>query len=175
MARMEKEGILHRVVPGVYVGARHKRHPLIEPAAWTLRHPKAVACLLTAAVYHDLTDAFARGTWLFIPKGASPPRSRVATLNVVQTAPRLIDPKQDRNNGIVKLPVHGVELRLTGPDRTTLDLWRYPRKVSHEYALDALRRRTRASDFHMPSFARLARRLRIWWRLEPIVQGLILR
>jgi len=175
MARMEKEGVLHRVVPGVYVGAHHKRHPLIEAAGWTLRHPNAVACLLTAAVFYDLTEAFARGTWLFVPKSASVPRSRIAAVHVVQTASRLVDPDDDRTNGIVKLRVHGVDLRITGPDRTTLDLWRYPHKVSREYALDALRRRTRADDFHMAAFARLARRLRVWRSIEPIMQGLTLR
>jgi hypothetical protein len=175
MARMEKEGVLYRVVPGIYIGAHHERHALVEAAAWALRHPSAVACLLTAAVYHDLTDAFARGTWLFVPKGTSVPRSRVATLHVVQTAARFVDPKQDRQNGIVTLPVHGVDLRITGPDRTTLDLWRYPRKVPREYALEALKRRARARDFHIPPFARLAGRLGIWGRIEPVIQGLTLR
>jgi hypothetical protein len=61
----------------------------------------------------DLTDAFSRGTWLFIPKGVSVPRSRVATLHVVQTAARFIDPARDKSTGIVTLPVHGVDLRIT--------------------------------------------------------------
>ena len=175
MSRMENEGILRRLIPGVYVGASHAAHPLIEAAAWTLKHPRAVVGLLTAAVHHDLTDAFTRGTWLLSPLGASPPRSTVVDVHVVQLAQRLVEPEFDVENDVSALIVHGVHLRLTGPDRTTADLWRYPRRISREYALDALRRRVRAPGFDMPAFARLARRLKVWDQVAPIVQGLVMR
>ena len=76
LVQAEKAGILERVSPGIYIGPQNRRHPLAEVAGWTLRHPAAVGCLLTAAVYYQLTDAFEGGTWLFVPMGASPPRSR---------------------------------------------------------------------------------------------------
>lgn len=175
MARLEHEGVVRRVIPGIYVGTHHPTHKLIEAAAWTLKHPLAVVGLLTAAVYHDLTDAFARGTWLFVPLGASPPRSRVANVHVVQIVPRLVEPDRDVENGISSFAVHGVDIRLTGPDRTVVDLWRYPGKIPREYALDALRRRLRSDEFEMPKFARLARDLGAWQKIEPVAQGLVLR
>lgn len=175
LAQAERSGTVHRVIAGVYIGAQHRRHPLIESAAWTLRHPRAVACLLTAAVYHDLTTAFARGTWLFVPKGSTPPRSRTGEVHVIQTNERFIDPEHDDDNGIVTVQVHGVAVRITGPDRTVLDLLRYPRRVSVEHALEALRRRSLARDFHVPGFARLARRLGAWGKIEALLQGMMLR
>lgn len=175
MSRMEREGVIDRIIHGVYIGAGHERHALIEAAAWTLRHPAAVTCLLTAAVYHGLVDAFAGGTWLYVPKGASLPRSRVDPVHAIQTAPRYIDPDRDGSNDIQLVAVHGVDVRVTGPDRTTLDLWRFPRRISAEHALAALSQRVRAEDFHLPALARLARRLGIWKRVEPVVQGLVLR
>ena len=172
LARMERQGILHRVVPGIDLGAEHRRHPSSRrrPGACATRVP-----WLTAAVYHELTDAFARGTWLFVPKGCSPPRSRVAKLYAVQTAPRLGAFHHDTTNGIVAVSVHGVSLRITNPDRTTIDLWRFPDRIPREHALEALRRRAHAPDFDLPAFARLASRPRAWNRLEPVVQGLTLR
>lgn len=175
MAYAEQRGLVERIIPGVYVGAEVARDPLIEAAAWTLRFPRAVIALLTAAVHHELTDAFARGTWLFVPVGTSRPRSRQIDTHVVQTDERFIAPEQDEFNGILALRVHGVAVRITGPDRTVLDLWRYPARISPEYALEALRRRAHAPDFEIPAFARLARRLRVWTRIEPVVQGLVLR
>ena len=175
LAKAEKRGVLYRVIPGVYIGVEHRRHPLIEAAAWTLRHPRVVACLLTAAVYQKLTDAFERGTWLFVPEGSTPPRSRTTGLHVVQLVERLIDPALDEQNGIITVPVHGVNLRLTGPDRTVLDLLRYRRKVSVEHALEALRRRVSAPDFKFSTFARLASNVGVWSHVEPILQGLVLR
>ncbi len=175
MSRLAREGVVRRVVPGVYVGTSHPEHTLIEAAAWTTRHPQAVAALLTAAIYHDLTDAFARGTWLYVPFGTSPPRSRVVPVHVVQIAPRLVEPDLDEENGISRLEVHGVAVRITNADRTTLDLWRYPRRISREVALDALRRRVKAEGFEMPKFARLGQHLGVWERIEPVAQGLVMR
>ena len=173
LVHAEKAGLLERVCPGVYLGSKIPRHPLAEVAGWTLRQPAAVGGLLTAAVYHHLTDAFEGRTWLFVPIGASPPRSRMATLRVIQTAPAWVDPTCDAENGIQHLRVHGVEVRITGPDRTVLDLWRFPKHIPEEYALDALRRRCRAPDFHTPTFARLAQRLGIWRRIQPVLQGMM--
>lgn len=173
MTRMVEAGVVERVVAGVYVGATCDGHPLIEAAAWTLRYPAAVACLLTAATYHQLADAFARGTRLFVPKGSTVPRSRTAPLEIVQVAPRFIDPEQDEENGITRLLVHGVDLRLTDPDRTVLDLWKYPRRVASEHALTALRRRFQSPDFELSRFARLGRHLGMWRRIEPVLQGMM--
>lgn len=173
LVQAEKAGILERISPGIYIGPQTHRHPLAEVAGWTLRQPTAVACLLTAAMYYQLTEAFEGGTWLFVPIGASPPRSRVVSVRVVQTAPRWVDPAEDEVNGIVHLQVHGVAVRITGSDRTVLDLWRFPSLISEEHALHALRQRIRAPDFRIPTFACLAQRLNIWKRIQPVLQGMV--
>lgn len=175
LVREATDGALERVVPGVYIGPLQRRSVLTEGAAWTLRHPKVVVGLLTAALYYGLTNAFARGTWLLVPKGASPPRSETVPVHVVQVSPALVEPARDEENGILTVEVHGVKVRVTGPDRTVIDLWRYPRRVSSEFALEALGRRVRAEDFHLPAFARLARPMGAWDKLEPVVQGILLR
>lgn len=175
LAQAERAGIIDRVAPGIYLGPGWPRLALTEAAAWTLRHPDAVAGLLTAAVLHGLTDAFEGGTWLLVPVGTSPPRSRTSEVRVVQVAPWLVNPADDHPNGIFRVDVHGVTVRVTGPDRTVLDLWRYSQAIAGEHALVALRRRTSAPDFTMPSFARLARRLEVWARIEPVLQGMIVR
>jgi len=175
LAQAERAGVVERVAPGVYLGPRWPRHALTEAAAWTLRHPDAVAGLITAAVHHGLTDAFERGTWLIVRIGSSPPRSRVAPVRVIQAAPWLVDRRQDADNGIEVVQVHGVVVRVTNPDRTVIDLWRYPRLVEGEHALVALRRRISAADFHTASFARLARHMEVWKRIEPVLQGMMTR
>jgi len=175
MSRMNRAGVLDRIIPGVYLGSGLEQRLLTEAAAWTLKHPRAVVCLLTAAAHHGLTDAFTGGTWLYVPKGSSPPRSTVVPVHVVQTAPKYVDVDQDGHNGITEVDVHGVRVRVTDPDRTTLDLWRYPQHVSAEHALRALRERLRREDFSVPKFARLARRLGIWATVEPVMQGLVMR
>jgi hypothetical protein len=173
LVKAAKAGRVERVVPGVYLAAGVRRHALAEAAAWTLRQPAAVIALSTAAVFHGLTDAFERGTWLFVPKGASPPRSTTTPVHSVVVLPELLDGATG-DLGLQTLPVHGVDVRLTGPDRTVVDLWRYVRLVPREYALEALRRRVRAPGFRPAALARLARRLGVWGKMEPVVQGMTL-
>lgn len=175
LAQAERAGLIERIVPGIYLGPEWPRQRLTEAAAWTLRHPDAVAGLITAAVYHELTDAFERGTWLLVPHGTSPPRSHTSGVHVVQVAPWMVDPADDTANGILSVSAHGVTVRVTGPDRTVLDLWRYPRLISAEHALVGLRRRVSTPGFNVPAFARLARRLGAWSKVEPVLQGMMVR
>lgn len=165
---------LERIAPAVYLPTNVARHPLAEAAAWSLRYDNAVICLLTAAVYYDLTDAFARGIWLAVPKGTTRPRSKATTILAIETSADLLDPAFDDENGIESIQVHGSTVRITGRDRTVLDLWKYRTNVPSEYALVALKRRVRDPDFVYSSFARLGRRLRVWNRVGPVVQGLLL-
>ena len=173
LVRAEAAGELVRVVPGIYLGASWPRSTLTEAAAWTLRYPAAVAGLLTAAVHHGLTDAFEQATWLCVPIGTSVPRSRTTPIHPVQVTPRWLTPEADAENGIARFEAHGVVVRVTGPDRTVIDLWRYPRLVAREHALAALRRRVAAPDFSVPAFARLAKHLEAWARIEPVLEGML--
>lgn len=175
LAQTQRAGLIERIVPGVYLGPAWPRQRLTEAAAWTLRHPNAVAGLITAAVYHELTDAFERGTWLLVPHGTSPPRSQTSGVHVVQVAPWMLHPGDDATNGILHASAHGVAVRVTGPDRTVLDLWRYPQLISAEHALVALRRRVSTPGFNVPAFARLARRLGAWSKVERTLQGMMVR
>ncbi len=171
---MVTEGTLLRVAPAIYLGATVPQHPLAEAGAWTVRYPDAVVGLLTAAIHHDLTDAFARGTWLCVARGQTVPRSRTAHLHIVQVAPAWLDPRHDAELGIEPLDVHGAHVRLTNPNRTVLDLWRFPHRIPREYALVALKRRVHTPGFNAAELARLARRLGVWNRLQPTLEGMLL-
>ena len=170
--RLVEADRLERIAPAVYLPANAAWHPLAEAAAWSLRYENAVICLLTAAVHYDLTDAFARGMWLAVPRGASRPRSREAQIHAVEVRPDLLDPELDESNGIETIDVHGSRVRITGRDRTVLDLWKYTTKIPSEYAMIALKRRVREPGFTYSKFARLGRKLRVWSRVGPVVQGL---
>jgi hypothetical protein len=174
LARAAREGTLLRLVPGVYISPDAELHALTEAAAWSVRFPAAVACCLTAAVHHDLTTAFERGTWLSVPSKTTLPRSSVFPVNAVHDPPEFLD-ANDPANGIDVLELHGVLVKFSGADRTVVDLWRHHRRISYEHAVEALRRRRQAEDFRLPVFVVLAERLGVWPRLGPILEGMMLR
>lgn len=172
LVHAEAGGAIERVVQGVYLPSGARRELLTEAAAWCLRQPASVCAMLTAAAHHDLTDAFEQGTWLFVPKGASPPRSSVSVVRTMVLSPLLLV-GDDAELGIETVVVHRVPMRITGADRTVLDLWRYPKVVAREHALAALRRHTRRKGFRLPVFARIAKRIGVWKTVEPVLQGML--
>lgn len=164
----QRTGLVVRVVPGVYLGATHQRGLLTEAAGWTLKHPGVVVSLLTAAHFHGLVD-HSDTTWLQVPKGSSVPRSWRTPVQVKIAVPHFLTD----NMGIERVVVHGVVVRITGPDRTVIDLWRCPH-IPEVTALEALRRRVRARGFVNYTFYALAKRLRAWHHLDGLIQGLTL-
>lgn len=174
MARLSDEGVLERLAPGIYVPAIVPVGTLSAAAAWTVRFPASVACALTTAVHHDLTTAWERGTWLAVQTGTTLPRSQVFPVNAVQVAARWLAPDDDVENGIETLVIHGQSIRFSGPDRTVVDLWRLTRRVSYEHAVEALRMRRATPGFSVSAFARLAQRMRVWGRVGPVLEGMML-
>ena len=172
MSKARGKGILQRVIPGVYLGTEHSLHPLAQAAAWTYKHPQAVACMLTAAAHHGLIDTPPEGAWLIVRKGTSPPRSSVVAVHVIQSGPRHMDPAHDADHDIGTTEVHGVTLRITGRDRTVLDLFRYVGRVDANQATEILRRRVHAPDFDLSGFAAFATRLDIWPTVAAAMQEL---
>lgn len=175
LSSLTRQGVLARLAPGVYLGAHHRQHPLAEAAAWASRRPWLVACLHTAAAFHGLNDAFPRGVWFFYPAGKNPPRSRITPIHTIRSASELLTTEPDGAQDITTRDVHGIQLAVTGPDRTTIDLWRYPRHVAYEHAERALRERLTQDGFNRRRFASLAKRLGAWERLAPALQGMMNR
>jgi len=154
---------MERVIDGVYLPADAIQDELTVAAAMKLRHPHVVVGLLTAAVFHRLTSAFAGATWLLVPRGNTPPSSKWPPVRTVRVQPWLLQ----RNLGIQTVVRHGVEVLITNPDRTVIDLFRHGRHVDLEYALEALRTLIHSEDFNRRRFAKLADQLRAWNKIKP--------
>lgn len=157
LVALEREGVLERILPGVYIGSNQPKQ-LVEEAAITLKNPTVVIGGLTAAVLYGLVDAFARGTWVLVPKGV--PVVRSGLIRVVRATH--LDPKLDDVNGITSTTVHGVTVRMTNPDRTVIDLFRLQRRISYEHVYVALRRHVWSKLFDEVEFTRLCKQLGAW-------------
>ena len=99
------------------------------------RAPAAVACLLTAASLHDLTDDIPPTVQIAVPRSGTRPRISYPPVEVFRFHAETFD----LGLGSVEA-APGEPVRVYGPERTVVDLMRLRRRIGEPTALIALRR-----------------------------------
>ena len=168
LARMQTRGELERIGHGLYslpgTAGSTVHQSLIEVAK---RTPRAVACLLTALRFHDLTTQAPFEIWIALPRGAWRPRFDYPPLRVMRFSGNAL------TEGVEKHLINGVEVRVYGVAKTVADCFKYRNKIGLDVALEALReawreRRTTSEELH-----RFARICRVENVIRPYLEALI--
>ena len=168
LARMQTRGELERIGHGLYslpgTAGSTVHQSLIEVAK---RTPRAVACLLTALRFHDLTTQAPFEIWIALPRGAWRPRFDYPPLRVMRFSGNAL------TEGVEKHLINGVEVRVYSVAKTAADCFKYRNKIGLDVALEALReawreRRTTSEELH-----RFARICRVENVIRPYLEALI--
>ena len=127
-------GLIERVARGAYrcLDAPYCEHAHL--AAALVRLPRGLVCLHSAAEVHGLGDESPRRVWVAIPHGSRAARIEWPPVRFV----RWRDPVAFLA-GVERRNIDGVEVRLTNPARTVLDMLRMSSTVGEDRALDCLR------------------------------------
>lgn len=142
-----KKGVLERISRGFYRRAdRDSKVPHEwEDAVLVARSiPRGVLCLITALVYHELTDEFARQIWIAVPRESRPPKrpnTRVVRLSNITL-------------GANEISFGGARVKMFDQERTIIDAFRY---LSKEIAIKALKKYLKRDSNHRPDLKKLAR------------------
>jgi predicted transcriptional regulator of viral defense system len=99
------------------------------------RAPIALACLLTAASLHNLTDDIPPAVQIAVPRSSNRPRIAYPPVEVFQFHAETFDLGLDSLEAAPGEPV-----RIYSPERTVIDLMRLRRRIGEPTALIALRR-----------------------------------
>lgn len=86
----------------------------------------AVVCLISALSYWQLTEEFARAHWLAFPNNHPPVKNELV---------RMYRPR-NLETGVMKVNLSGVEVKITDPERSLVDAFKY---LDEESALTSLR------------------------------------
>jgi predicted transcriptional regulator of viral defense system len=155
LTRLCRQGRLERVSRGLYrlVGIDvTEYHDLAEAAT---RVPDGVVCLLSALVFHGLTDENPFEVWMAIDVKARRPKMDHPPVRFCRFSGAA------RTEGIESHEIEGVAVRIYGPEKTLADCLKYRNKLGVDVALKALkrylrgRRRMRLGD--LMRFARICR------------------
>lgn len=125
-----KKGEIQRISRGLYAlagvdpsGPDWKYYDLATTAS---SYKDAVICLVSALTYWEMTEEFARSYWLAFPNNHPPIKNEMV---------RMYRPR-NLETGIVKIKLSGVDVRMTDPERSIVDAFKY---LDEESAVTSLR------------------------------------
>lgn len=161
-----RKGILERTGRGLYAlpdAGAAEYHSLAEAAK---RVPDAVACLLSALAFHDLTTQSPHEVWIAIDMKARKPANGYPPLRVVRfTGAALIE-------GVEEHDVEGVPVKVYSPAKTVADCFKYRNKIGKDVALEALRDSWRKGKATMDDLWKYAKVCRVANVMRPYLESL---
>jgi len=174
ISRMEKRGEVVRLGRGLYqlpdtaVDANH------ELALAVKMVPSGVICLVSALAFHELTDTIPARVWIAIgPKDRKPTVLRPA-LQVVRFSAETI------HEGVERHIIDGVNVPITNPAKTVVDLFRYRARAGRRYqkspglnpALEGLKEVLRQRKATPSEIAKAAEAAGIWKVMRPYLEAM---
>jgi len=132
LRRLCASGRMMRMGRGLYTltDADHTEHLSLAEAA--LRVPNGIACLISALEYHGLGTQIAHEAWMMIDRRAHKPRVRRPPMRFVLASGKAL------TEGVEKVTIEGVPVRITNVPKTIADCFRYRSHVGLDVALEAL-------------------------------------
>lgn len=176
--RLADSGVIERSGYGVYALPEPAANPYAAWAAVSLRIPKAVVCMESAAAYHGLTQNMATALHLGVPLNARVPTGETVRVVGMRWPDSMLE------LGVEETEIDGVPVKVTGPERTLVDMFRYStysgsrREASFSVDPETLRDaivRYASSRFH--DSGRLLRDVAVelgcWERLRPLMETVV--
>ena len=119
IARMEKGGEVDRLKRGLYRLPGQSADANHDLALVAKLVPGSVVCLVSALAFHELTDTIPSRVWIAIESKDRKPAVTQPALQIVRFAPEML------RSGIENHVIDGVDVAITTPARTVVDLFRY--------------------------------------------------
>jgi predicted transcriptional regulator of viral defense system len=166
VARLEREGAIVRLGRGLYQlpDAPTDAHHVLAEASKLV--PRAVVCLTSALAFHDLTDRMPPKVWLAIDRADRLPRHTQPPMRFVRFSP-------DRmGEGYARYRIEGVDVPITDPAHTVIDMFRYRNAVGLPVAIEGLKEALRTRKASPADLARVAARNRAWTVMRPYLEAL---
>jgi predicted transcriptional regulator of viral defense system len=167
LARMESEGALTRLTPGVYMVPEHDTGESLELAVVAKRVPHAVIFGISALQFHGLTTQVARAVQIAIERGKWEPKLDWPTIEVFHISGDAFSAGVEPH--IVE---SSVEIRVYSVAKTIADLFKFRNTFGLDVAIEALKEGWRDRAFTMDELHEYARVCRVARVMRPYLEML---
>lgn len=174
ISRMEKTGEVIRLGRGLYQlpGAPASAHHDLAIVAKAV--PTSVICLTSALAFHELTDVIPSRVWIAIGPKDRKPSLTYPALQIVRFSPGHL------KSGMEQHVIDGIEVSVTTPARTIVDLFRYRQSQGRRFksspglnvALEGLREALRQRKATPAEIACCAEQMGVWSHIRPYLEAM---
>lgn len=167
LTRLVAEGLIERVVRGVY---RLSEQPVTENHGLALAAvavPQGVICLLSALQYHGIGTQLPSEVWMALDRRAWRPRLAYPPLRIVRYTGKAL------SAGVETHRMEGRPVKVYVPAKTVADCFKYRYKLGIDVALEALREGWRARRFTLDELDRYAAICRVQRVMRPYIESLV--
>jgi len=125
LRRLVEAGRLSCPADGIYQLAGAETDQYEQYAVIAKRMPGSIMNLFTAAAIHRITQVMPGDIWIGLPPGHTQPPRLGEAFGAVEIKPLRWSRAADLSVGVETIPIRGVDVRVTSPARTVVDMWRY--------------------------------------------------
>lgn len=165
--KLAREGHLVQMERGVYRVADAPLESHEDLALVALRKPEAVACLLSALRFHELTTESPGSVWIAVENHSRPPRIESLRLRVHYFSGPAF------REGIEEHLIAGVTVKIYSTAKTVADCFKFRNQIGTQTAVEALReawKKRTATTEDLYHFARVCRVLNV---MRPYLEGML--
>ena len=160
----ESIGKLQRVMPGVFIDAAVSLTDEVLLQIIGTRQPDIVMNLISALSYHKMTTQIPAYLSVFAPKGAYIPKVFACPVKAWGCKPEYLQCGCEK-----KMGSYG-EYKITTPERTLVDCFRYRNKIGIDIFLEALTLGLNKKLINLTSVAEIARFFRVETNMMPYIR-----
>ena len=165
LARLVEEGILTKDGRGLYRHVEHDASANIGLALIARKHPDAIVCLLSALRYYEIGTQNPWEVWIAIDRKGRKPKMEYPPLRIFRySTPSL-------GNGILTHSIDGVKVRMTTPERTIADCFKYRNKIGIDVCTEALREALKRRGFNINKLTEQAKLCRVLNVIRPYIEA----
>jgi len=167
LSRLFQKGKVVRTERGLYMkpGEIETEHiSLLEVAK---KVSGGVICLLSALSFHGIGTQNPYQIWIAIDRKSAKPKVSNARMRIVRFS------EASLHYGVEKHNILGITLKVTSPEKTVADCFKYRNKIGLDVAIEALREGLRDRRFTSDDLYRAALVCRIWNVIRPYAEAMI--
>lgn len=165
LALLQKEGLVRKIKTGYYIWAGSGEPDRLELVQMLI--PEGVISIHSAAAIHRLSFAKKDTVAVTIPASRMKP--------VLPADPQVelfYTSDSSHMEGVLEYPFPHGKVKVTGPERTVCDYFRYIKRTGSENAMDVLKTYMADNNRDLKRLISYAQRLRVRRYIEPYVEAL---
>ena len=166
ISRLVENGEVLRISRGLYQlrdAPIEAHHSLAEAAK---RVPKGIVCLISALVYHELTDQLPRAVWMAIGAKDWALKEDRLPIRIVRFTNALL------SDDVITVYIENVPVKIFGVTKTIANCFRHRRTVGQAVALEGLQEALRQRKSSPAEIARHAERGNVTTVVQPHLEVL---